>query len=281
MQTAEERAKQLNESNVGGINYSIGNGYQNQSTEPETSLIVNPVDFTNDDMHRILYITSVDMCKIINSVFAPMMKDYYGCILGCDEANPFAISLTLYFSKDGNKNAADGAISSLIPISDKATASNNAVERIQRFKQLNSTSKKWKLNQETQDILMSFVRPYDKVIDRKTGKEKLRNGRDMNAFLIEQVEQSGYGYGYNTTSIISGFDPMTVISKFYGITSPEGDPYEYRLQRLSPIYSNATNIRTLNYLMMLEQINRKRVDELFIKAGFASSLISQLPIVRV
>lgn len=279
--TAEERARDL--SNGVAPDYNIGQAYNTgNSAEPITELLVDPVDF--DDTYRVKLMTSIDMCKIINSLFIPTFKDYYGCTLGCDPANPTAISLSLYFCKDYNKKAEEGALTNLIPIANKPGSSSSIVDKINYINNTNRPYKLYRLSPETQEILLKYVNPYDKVIDRKNNnKERLSNGRTFDNVMIETTEQNGYGYGYNVVDVIHGFNPIAAIIEYYGKQSPAGEFYQYQLQRLTPIRPNngmpGSNVN--NYLVSLTQLNMARLDELWKKAGYSSTVMSQLPVVRV
>lgn len=278
--TAEERARDLNNGKVMTPGYNIGNGYASDNREPVTELLVDPVDF--DDTYRVKLMTSIDLCKVINSLFIPTCKDYYGCTLGCDPANPMAISLSLYFCKGHNKKAEEGAIDNLIPIAQKPEAKSSIVEKINHINNTNRPYKLYKLSEATQEILLKFVNPYDKLVDRKTGKEKLSNGRTFDNVMIETTEQNGYGYGYNVVDVIHGFNPIAAIIEYYGKQSPAGEFYQYQLQRLTPIRPQGmpgSNVN--NYLVSLTQLNMARLDDLWKKAGYSSTVMSQLPIVRI
>lgn len=287
--TAEERAKELNNSGASNTKppkYSIGNSFNDGSTEgPVTDILIDPADF--DETMKVKLLSSIDLCTMINSLFIPIFKDYYGCTVEGDPARPSDLMMSLYFCKGYNKKAGGGAIYNLIPVGSKKE-STSIQEKINFINNTNKPSKLYKLSSETQDILMKYVFPHDKVrVGGKNGEpivEKLANRRTINDYLVETTESNAYGYGYNVVDVIRGLNPLTAITEYYGVKNPEGDPVQYELKRINPIAdANVAPVgnNPRNFLMAISQLNMPRTEQLWKNSGYSYSMLNQLPIVRV
>ncbi len=219
----------------------------NQNTEAKASesklrIEVEPIAF--DGLIKGKYTTTMELSKLVNSVFKASMADYEGSLI-LPTPNGQYLECTLYFK---NKNAENSdQIKNLVPVG--ASQGNKRIDRYEAFNS-RTTNKMFTLTEETKQILSDFIvgKPGQKI--------------DWNKHVFEQAEQV---YNGNIVYVkVVGIDLYKILKTIYG-GKIDGDRCDYNISVLRPSGPN-------NHLICIQQLDTKEVEKLAQSVGLLQTV---------
>lgn len=210
-----------------------------ETQTPMARIEIEPIPF--DGLLKSKIISTIDLSKLVNSVFKNALADYEGCIILPMQNGQF--DCTLYFKDHGGPVRGGDQIKNLISVSGQNRVG-SAVDKITAFN--NRTSNKlYSLSEETKQILSEFI------------NIKKNQKINWNQLVFEQAEQA-----YNATIVyvkVCGIDIVRILKKIYG-GKVDGDRRDYNITLMRPTGLN-------NYLISIQQLDTKEVEKLAQSVG--------------
>ena len=204
------------------------------------------------------YITTLDLCKIINGLFRPVFADYEACMTYIDPNGN--VQVDPYFKEHGTVN---GKQKNIKPFNQKNN--NNDIMARLRSVSNNNTGRNIDLTDETKEALSEFmIGPYN------------NNKVNWSQCVFEITERSYNGYSVYLK--VRAVDVYKIIKKVFGNTNEEGNYVDYKIDIIKPtgmMISGATN----NFLLTITQLDTKMVEELYKEIGMIPSQ-GTIPMVR-
>lgn len=210
-------------------------------------------------------ISSIDMCDIVSSLFAPAFSDYYGCkICINDGRNPVlfnklpagALYVDLFFKDQGK--APEGTWKN-IKLRGVNYGDNEATDIGTKFQLLNKaqfvTTHKYDVTKETYEALEEFMTTGNRT---RWSEHTQEINTNMSLYGKEEVVVS-----------ISGLDLNKIITKIYGAKTEEGR-YEYIATPSTIIPS-----KTQEFIMQVCQLDLAAVRNLQKTLGIYSADVPQ------
>lgn len=208
-------------------------------------------------------VSSIDMCDIVSSLFAPAFHDYYGCKICINDGRnpmlvnklvPGALYVELYFKDQGK--ATDGTWKN---INLRGTNSDGRTDLGARFARVNGAQRSGRLyevTKETYEALEEFT-----VTGNRTRWNELTQEVGVNMSLYGKEE---------VVVCITGLDLNKIITKIYGAKTEEGR-YEY-------IATPSTVIpyKTQEFIMQVCQLDLAAVRNLQKTLGIFSADVPQI-----
>lgn len=217
----------------------------NTKETKKTTINIEPIEF--DGLLASKLTTTVELSRLINSMFRPIFRDYEGCVIQLDPQGIF--QLMLYFSvpTPGAAIADSGRIANVEPIVKPVTDANDAMARIRNINNINSARKN-ELTQDTKDALSEFMYGYSEANPKINWNQ-----------LVTEITDRATFNGYTIHVAVKGLDLLRVIRKIYG-NKKDGNYVEYRVTCNRPLNNT-------NYLIFIEQVDTKMVEKMCHEAG--------------
>lgn len=209
-----------------------------ETVAPMARLEIESIPF--DGLLKSKIISTIDLAKLVNSVFRNALADYEGCIILPTQTGQF--DCTLYF-KDHGPIRDTAQVKNLISI----TGPNKSASPVDRIAAFNNrtANKLYMLSEETKQILSEFV------ITRKNQQI------NWNQLVFEQAEQA---WNANIVYVkVCGIDIVKILKKIYG-GKVDGDRRDYNVTLMRPVGLN-------NYLISIQQLDTKEVEKLAQSVG--------------
>ena len=214
------------------------------------------------------FANTIELCQIINGLFADSFKDYCGCKISQNNGSMLNSAagyvpmgkffVTLYF-KPNVGDADPDAIQNVIP---KSTIGKGST-KFQSLMQMSAmqSGRQYEVTQKTYEALEEFVFPFAKQAfahknDPKTGDIIISKKWEQMTF--ETLSNFGYSASYNQEVVvaITGLDLEAMISKVYG-TKDEDGRYQYQASPVQ-IVTNAAD----EYVVQVTQLDINKLDDL-------------------
>ena len=214
------------------------NSSTNENQKAMARIEIEPIPF--DGLLKSKIISTIELSKLVNSVFKNAMADYEGCIILPMQNGQF--DCTLYFKDHGPVRGGD-QIKNLVSI----TGPNRGVSAVDRITAFNNrtSNKLYALSEETKQILSEFmaVRKDQKI--------------NWNQHVFEQAEAT---YNANIVYVkVTNIDIVKILKKIYG-GKIDGDRCDYNITLMRPTGMN-------NYLISIQQLDTKEVEKLALSVG--------------
>jgi len=218
---------------------TVTNSSTNEEQKVMARIEIEPIPF--DGLLKSKIISTIELSKLVNSVFKNAMADYEGCIILPAQNGQF--DCTLYFKDHGPIRGQGDQIKNLISI----TGPNRGVSAVDRITAFNNrtSNKLYSLSEETKQILSEFmaVRKDQKI--------------NWNQHVFEQAEAT---YNANIVYLkVCGIDIVKILKKIYG-GKIDGDRCDYNITLMRPTGMN-------NYLISIQQLDTKEVEKLALSVG--------------
>lgn len=193
--------------------------------------------------------TTVDLAKMINSLFRPVFSDYEGCLV--QPVNDGSLTVTLFLKDKGQVN--DGSIKAMI--SSRDMAKENKDSAVARVLSLNNTlsPKKYSLTQDAKDILEDFL-----IVPFRNGKIQWNN------YVTEVNEQNGYQQTIYLQ--VMNLDLNKILRVIYGDKIEDGSKVVYNANIIKPI-GVAINGLEQTFMVNVIQLNVSKLEEVAQKVG--------------
>lgn len=208
--------------------------------------VVEHTEFKGDMKTNIL--SSIEMAKVVSSLFAPAFHDYYGCNVRINDGrNPLiantmpigAIYVDLYFKDYGE--AADGTWKNVIPRAQAVKGKDMGSRYLSVVGNANN-SRAYEVTKETYEALEEFT---------------FANGRIRWSDYTQEMTTQMSAYGKDEVVVcISGLSLNKIITKIYGEKTEEGR-FEYIAHPSTMIPSQAQE-----FIMQVSQLDLKTVRHL-------------------
>ena len=200
---------------------------------------IEPIPF--DGLLKSKIISTIDLSKLVNSVFRNALADYEGSIILPMQNGQF--DCTLYFKDRGPIRGQSDQIKNLVSI----TGPNRGVSAVDRITAFNNrtSNKLYSLTEETKQILSEFM--------------SVKKGQNINwnQHVFEQTEQT---YNANIVYVkVCNIDIIKILKKIYG-GKVAGDYCDYNITIIRPTGLN-------NYLISIQQLDTKEVEKLAQSVG--------------
>ena len=224
-------------------NNQQGDNQQEQKREPVRINVVEPCEF--DSLTESMFITSTDLCKMINGLFAGLFADFIGSSIQCNTAavgnmngvqvypNPDGIlndiPLNAYYVnlifKDRGNEIKKGEVKTMISLNNNTNnGASTGISLKERYARLNGilmSSRNYKISDETKEAVEEFM-----IVPRNIKfNDKFWNNR-----VIEYTE--GIAVGMYDNKFVShckiiGLSLEKLIAKIYGAKDENGNSVEY------------------------------------------------------
>ena len=268
-------------------NYNNNNSQATEEKKKSFKIRVkDPIDF--EATTQTMFVESNELCKTINSLFAPIFKDYVGCVIQMNSAgangnfngiqmmpNPDGVIadvplnayyVTLIFKDRGD--ASSNEIKNLRNLHDIKGANNNAPQLANRYMAYAGSaarSRNYDVTDETKEALEDFM--------WKSYNQKLGKGF-WDKHIVEYAEYMSAGL-YDQKPIshvkIMGLSLDRLVSAIYGMKDDEGNDVEYMVTptNVPPVLNVQTNL-----IFQINRLSVKNFKELTSKLYSGTPLAS-------
>lgn len=228
---------------------------QNQTEEKKVTTIDVPENLEFDANVKSLFANTIELTKLVDSLFGPAMRDYVGCkiSLNVDPRNmPAFVAaeipmnkfyVTLYFKDRSNTN-------DKCPIKNVTLRSHQAgkskLDSLMMMTGANA-GRTYNITDETYEALNEF-----KFFPA-------RNSKSVWANLTSEITSNfGFSGSYNQEAVacITGLDLEKIISKVYGTRTEEGI-FQYQAVPVQ-IVANVNG----EYVVQITQLDMSKMDEM-------------------
>lgn len=265
------------------------------------SLNVQAEDFGSS--YRSKFTTSQRLAEKINSMFAPVFRDYTGCIVLTNDMVPalmshamgtppgFAppvtipvmasnpnggnLSVVAYFSEKPNGVGDSSKVANLFRIADMAKQTDDLVARINRVMCVNS-NRKYELTLETKQLLSKYVS--DSYLANRNDRTSVR----WNDISYELSENNGYMQMSYRICVAVRLDLLKIIKEIYK-TKIDGHFIDYAINVMRPLGQTnpmMASAVTNNYLLNITQLDTKELEDLCKEIGVIGGQ-TNIPMIRV
>lgn len=216
------------------------------------SINIEPVDFSARATGVNDFITSFEMCNMINTIMKQTFDDYEGSIFEVAQNGAPIISLFFHHRLPDDQNVCKAFLQK----SEESQYKNKLVGRVVYQNRLAREGNSYKISQDAMEGLDKFI--YDSFRDRK-GKVR------WNEITMDVAQPNSR----EVLSKIYGVDPVAILKLVYG-TKMDDKEYDYEVQIKNSLASNAFTGTGAGYLLGVTQIDKIQLDRALRNAGIVN-----------
>ena len=196
--------------------------------------------------------TANDLCKIINSIFSEVFKDYYGCKLNVTYVSnyySYVIAPVLYFKVLDKSEYTKDAVTAFIPMSE--IEADNPIARVRRYTRMAANNGvKVEMTENGKSILEEFVIKNNKINNNIRLKDEFDWSQAYNVIPKE------------TGTYINVFklDIISLLRMIYGDKAADGSRQYYNITPNGPIGAMNQYQKPSNWNLIIMRLNSSNLN---------------------
>ena len=216
------------------------------------SIEIEPADFSARATGANDFITSFELCNMINTIMKQIFDDYEGSIFEVAQNGAPIVSLFFHHRLPDDQDACKAFLQK----SEETQYKNKLVGRVVYQNRLAREGNSYKISQDAMEGLDKFI--YDSFRDRK-GKVR------WNEITMDVAQPNSR----EVLSKVYGIDPVSILKLVYG-TKVDDKEYDYEVQIKNSLAANAFTGAGAGFLLGVTQIDKIQLDRALRNAGIVN-----------